>query len=560
MPLPPPARPFDALALELAADQLEASPTLGSALGLTEHDERLPDLSAAAVAAREAREDAWLERFGALADGDLDDDERIDRDLVLMVLRGRRALRDWAPWRRSADTYAGTALSGVHGLLLHRLREPGPLARAVAARLDATPALLAQGEANLDPDLADPVLLRRSLGQVAAGAAYARSVAGQLDPDEARRAGVEEAGERAAAAYERFGAHLEELAGRARGSWALGEERYDALLRDAEGLPYGARAMRERGREAYDALLDDLRSRTAALRGGGDGADWRALLEELNADHAASPEELLAEYREATARARAFCAERDLVTLPDGEECRVVPSAPFTRGMLAVAHYIQPPPFAGRGTGHFFVPYPPEGATPEQVQQRLATNSRSTLWSITVHEAYPGHHWHFAWIASGRAPGGARVLRTLFGSTYVVEGWGLYSEDLMREQGFFTTPQQELAQRDMRLFRAARIVVDTSLHLGEMSVEEAVEHMATRTSLSRETARAEVLRYCAWPTQAASYLTGALEIARLRERWLAEGRGTLRAFHDRAAGSGRLPVSLMERSLFGRAEPAGTGG
>jgi uncharacterized protein (DUF885 family) len=60
-----------------------------------------------------------------------------------------------------------------------------------------------------------------------------------------------------------------------------------------------------------------------------------------------------------------------------------------------------------------------------------------------------------------------------------------------------------------------------------------------------------VLRYCAWPTQASSYLTGALEIARLRQRWLHEARGSLRDFHDLAAGSGRLPVSLVERALFG---------
>ena len=105
----------------------------------------------------------------------------------------------------------------------------------------------------------------------------------------------------------------------------------------------------------------------------------------------------------------------------------------------------------------------------------------------------------------------------MLGSTYFVEGWGLYTEDLLREQGFFRTPEQELCQRDFRLFRAARIIVDTSLHLGEMTIDEAVEFMSTKASLSPETARAEVLRYCAWPTQASSYLTGALEIARMRQ-------------------------------------------
>ena len=554
MPFPVGPRPFDALAAEIADAELAAAPTLGSSLGLTEYDELLPDLSAEAVAARHAREDRWTARLEALDDAALQPAERVDRDLVLMVLRGRRVMRDWADWRRSADGYAGTALSGVYGLLLHRLRPEPELARAVAARLEETPRLLDEGRANLDPDLADPTLLRRALGQVAAGAAYARGVAGQL-AEGPGRAAVGEAGERAAAAFERFGEHLSALAGRAHGEWAIGEERYDGLLREAEGLAYGACGMRERGQAAYDELAADMRERVRSL-GGGD--DWRDYVLAFNEDHPETAEQMLAEYQEATTAARVFCAERDLVTLPEGERCAVVPSAPFTRPMIAVAHYIPPPPFAtsfagtgSLGVGHFFVPYPPEGATPEQVQQRLATNNRHGLWSITTHEAYPGHHWHFAWIAAQAAAGRARPVRSLFGSTYFVEGWGLYAEDLMREQGFFRTPQQELAQRDFRLFRAARMVVDTSLHLGEMSVEEATEFMSTKASLTAETARAEVLRYCAWPTQAASYLTGALEIDRMRRRWAAEGRGSLRDFHDAAAGSGRLPVSLVERTLFG---------
>jgi uncharacterized protein (DUF885 family) len=296
-----------------------------------------------------------------------------------------------------------------------------------------------------------------------------------------------------------------------------------------------------------------MRGRAQALRG---TDDYLSVLRSFNDDRPESPEEMLALYREATEAARAFCVEHDLVPMPAGERCVVAPSAPFTRSMLAVAHYMQPPPFAPAGPdgarpGHFFVPYPPDGATPDQVAARLATNNRHGAWSIAVHEAYPGHHWHFAWLAANAATGGARPLRFVFASTYFVEGWGLYTEELLRREGFFRTPEQELCQRDYRQFRAARIVADTSLHLGEMTIEEAVDYLARGTSLSRDTARAEVLRYCAWPTQASSYLTGALEIDRMRARWLDEQRGSLREFHDRAAGSGRLPIGLVERTLFG---------
>jgi uncharacterized protein (DUF885 family) len=551
MPTTDTASPFAALASELVADQLTANPVLGSSLGLVEHDEALPDMSAGAVAARERAEDAWTRRLAELADADLSDDDRIDRDLALMVLRGRSAMRDWADWRRSPDHYAGVALGGVFGLLMNRLRPEPDLARAVAARLRATHDLLDQGIANLDPALAHPALLRRALGQISAGVGYARSVAGEFS-DEARPE-VAEAGELAAQAFERFGAHVESLVDKATGDYAIGEARYDALLRQAEGLSYGTRELRDRGRAAYDELAEDMRGRAQALRG---TDDYLSVLRSFNDDRPESPEEMLALYREATEAARAFCVEHDLVTVPAGERCVVAPSAPFTRSMLAVAHYMQPPPFAPAGPdgarpGHFFVPYPPDGATPDQVAARLATNNRHGAWSIAVHEAYPGHHWHFAWLAANAATGGARPLRFVFASTYFVEGWGLYTEELLRREGFFRTPEQELCQRDYRQFRAARIVADTSLHLGEMTIEEAVDYLARGTSLSRDTARAEVLRYCAWPTQASSYLTGALEIDRMRARWLDEQRGSLREFHDRAAGSGRLPIGLVERTLFG---------
>ena len=88
---------------------------------------------------------------------------------------------------------------------------------------------------------------------------------------------------------------------------------------------------------------------------------------------------------------------------------------------------------------------------------------------------------------------------------------------MMRQAGFFT-PEQELGHLEARLLRAARIVVDTSLHLGEMETEDAVSFMREHALLPLPTARSEVARYCAWPTQASAYLTGALAIEQARDR------------------------------------------
>lgn len=543
MPIRYQDRPFDALSEQLVNYQLEAEPVVGSQLGLTEYDAALPDRSATAIEAREQAEDAWLDRFAALDDAELSADERVDRDLVAMVLRGRAIRRDWLGWRRSPDWYAGAVLEGAHILLLHRLRPDAELAAALTARLQAAPRLLAQGLNNLDPDLVAPELLPRSIAMATAGAAYVRGLAGELpDLAEPERTALAAAGARAGTALTDFAEQLEAMTGTARGEWAIGEQRYDGLLRYAEGLSYGTRELRERGSAAYDELAADMAARTKQLRG---HDDWRALMAELNADHPKTPEEMLAGYREATEATRAFCVDRDLVTLPEGEQCRVEPAAPFVRALVAVAHYQAPPPFAGSRVGTFFVPYPPDGASPEEVAQRLATNSSASRWSITAHEAYPGHHWHLTHIAANQP----RPLRYVFTSTYFTEGWGLYAEEMMKEQGFFTDPYRELCQVSMRLFRAARIVVDTSLHLGEMSIDEAREFMVDRAALTDGTAHTEVLRYCAWPTQAASYLTGAIEIQRLRDEWLHRAIGSLKDFHDTIAGTGRLPISLVERYL-----------
>lgn len=535
---------FDRLLDQFIADELAADPTTATSLGVPGYDDRLPDLSSDGFAWRAASDDQWSARLTEVDEAALSADQRIDRELVLMTLRGRAIVRDWADWQRSPDTYTGPALNGVFTALLHRLRPEPELVADAATRLRAMPDLLAAGRANLDPELASPLLVRRALGQARGAVGYLREDLPAEVADEAGRRQLAEAGALAASACEEYATFLEDLAERATGDWAIGEERYSALLREAEGIGYGARELRERGQAAYDELAADLRRRAAEISG---SEDWRGLLEELNADHPPTPEAMREAYADWTERAREFCRDRDLVTLPAGESCAVVPSPAFQRSVIAVAFYVAPPAFSDRRTGHFFVPFPPVGASEEQVSQRLATNSYASIPTIAVHEAYPGHHWHLAWVAASSD----RPVRKVLGTSYFTEGWALYTEQLLLEEGFFTDPRHALASVDARLFRAARIVVDTSLHLGEMTVEEAVTFMSTKASLSAETARAEVARYCAWPTQASSYLTGALEIRRMRDRYEASGKGTLKQFNDSLAGSGALPIGLAERGLLG---------
>ena len=537
--------PFSALVKEYLEERYEESPSWASTLGLTAYDERSDDLSAQAFRRREAAVLDWTRRFKATPDDSLSRDERIDRDVILASLRGRELTQPRLDWKRQPNTYLNPSLGGVFTLFLHRLRPERDLADAARARLLAVTKHVADGKANLDFALAPPVYVERAVGQARAAARYARELVPAEVKDPALRQKVAEAGATAATAYEDFASFLETNQARASGEYAIGEELYTALLREKELLPFGTGELRERGREQYDLLSNEANKIARQIDGGG---TWTEVCERLNKVHAPTPDAMRAEYEEWTERARSFLVDTGLVTLPPGERCTVEPSPHYQRPIQAVASYNQPPAFSNSLHGHFFVPYPPDGTPPEEVRKRLEGNCSAGIPTTAVHEAYPGHHWHLVMAKQNRSD----VRRTHF-TSYFAEGWGLYAERVMREQGFFTDPRHLLFQYEATLFRAARIVVDTSLHTNEMTFDEAVDFMVKNGNLTPPNAKAEVGRYCTWPTQASSYLTGMLEIVDIRTRWLAKrgsaDRDALRAFHDAITSTGSMPTSLAERAI-----------
>ncbi|MBM4434654.1 MAG: DUF885 domain-containing protein [Chloroflexi bacterium] len=535
---------FADLAMTFLKEEYADSPTHASALGLTEYDERLEDLSAERFEHRRANDLEWLRRFRAVPDDGLGE-ATIDRDFLVSILRGREIMHDHAMWKRQPATYLGPGLAGVFTLFLHRIRPERDLADAARARLEQVPALIEQGMANLDPALTPPIYVERAIGQAKAAARYARELVPNEVQDKGAREKVAAAGAKAADAYERFGAFLQDLQRKASGGYAVGEAVYGATLREKELLPYDARELRERGRKQYDLLAAEMRRLAKEIAG---HEDWVAVLHDLNKVHAADPEGMRREYEEWTGKARAFLQRTGLVTLPPGEKCLVEPSPHFQRPVLAVASYSRPPAFTDSLTGHFFVPFPPDGTPKDEVDERLEGNCTPGIPTTAVHEAYPGHHWHLVMAKSNPSH-----VRRAFGTSYFSEGWALYAEKAMREQGFFEDARQELYHVEATIFRAARIVVDTSLHMGEMTFDEGVSFMMEKANLTAPNARAEVGRYCSWPTQASSYLTGMLEILGIRTRYLAKkgksDTSALREFHDAITSSGALPTALAARAI-----------
>ncbi|MEV0232539.1 DUF885 domain-containing protein [Nonomuraea sp. NPDC050786] len=506
-------------------------PVVASSLGADGYDHTLGDFTATAWAARERDEVRWLEHLSGIQTTTLDD--TIDRELVLSQLRGSIALASWPEWRRDPAVYLSAIFASMYAPFQRRLKPEPELVSSALLRLAEVPGVLAACQANLDPGLAAPLLIKRGLGQARTGRNFLTRTIPSMVEDPELAAKLAEAAEPAARAFDELVTFLEGF--QCGGTWRMGEKLYSTLLREKELLGYGAAELHEKGKAAWAEL--DARMREVSVHVNG-GEDWRAAMEFLMDDHPPTLADMRAEYAAETQRARDFVKERDLVTFAEGEECEVLPSAEYTRPVLSVAHYLAPPPLSASRKGVFFVPYTPDDFTPEQVRQRLRTNSRAQMPSISVHEAYPGHHWHLSYMA-----GNPRTVRKVFRTSYFTEGWALYVEKLLHEQGYFDTPATELAHLDCRIFRAARIVVDTALHCEDMSIEEAETFMATKASLSPGTAQGEVNRYCAWPTQAPSYLTGAIEIDRIRQSF----KGSLKEFHDKIAGSGGLPLGLAEQ-------------
>src|SRR5439155_5451766 len=269
----------------------DESPSWASTLGLTEYDGRSDDLSAEAFRRREARVLEWAKRFRATADAELSADERIDRDVVLSLLRGRELTQPRLDWKRQPNTYLNPSLGGVFTLFLHRLRPEPQLADAARARLLAVTKHIADGKANLDFALVPPVFLERAIGQARAAARYARElVPGELK-DATIRQKVAEAGAAAARAYEDFAAFLESNRSRAAGDYAIGEDLYTALLREKELLPFDTKDLRERGREQYEMLSNEANKIAGQIDGGG---SWTEVCERLNRVHAPTPDAMRA--------------------------------------------------------------------------------------------------------------------------------------------------------------------------------------------------------------------------------------------------------------------------
>ena len=531
---------------------VEEEPTWATYLGIHAWDDRLPDPDRERVLADITADRAHVAALEAMDPAALSAEARFERDLELHHVRLRiyraETLRIWE--RRTTGASAlGDALFPLF------TRDFAPLKErlgAITQRLESAPAFLRgyrsravvpQVQAWLEIEHRSGANVPTFLDEILAAA----DGAGNGVPG-ADRAHLQRAVDRAKVAIGDQLEWIQEILPGAVPQWAIGREQYDELLalRAFEGLDTDA--ILEIG---WEQLERNHELRRAAAREIDPTASEAEVVERVKDDHPETFDEALQGYRDAMTRARQHLIDFDIATVPSDERVEVIATPPFLRGVMPFAAYFEPARFDASPVGVYVVT-PDVDGNPGAMREHY----RAAISNTSIHEAYPGHHLQLALAARHPSLTHAQVEAPEF-----VEGWGMYTEQMMREEGFDTGPAFMVAVATDAIWRAARIVLDVRMHRGEVSIEEATEFLIEHTGFERPNALAEARRYTYTPSYNLSYLLGKVLILKLRdeERARLGSAFSLRDFHDTLLRGGSLPVSFHRRALHGEGHSPAVG-
>jgi len=274
--------------------------------------------------------------------------------------------------------------------------------------------------------------------------------------------------------------------------------------------------------------------------------DWTDIVKEIKKTHP-EKEKLLDFYKKEMEKARDFVKQKDLVTIPDGEKLEVIETPIFERNIIPYGAYMPPAPFEEKQEGFFWVTPANENLPSDQQEQQLQGHNCFGAVLTALHEAYPGHHLQL--VHSNRVDS---KVRRLFGTSLFWEGWALYCEEMMYEQGFYTDPRTRLLKLKDQLWRGCRVVIDVGIHTRKMSFDEAVEMLVKVAKLEPVNAKAEVKRYTTDPAQPLSYSLGKMEILKLKDDYKnLKGKDfNLKSFHNKLVSYGSIPIKMVREKML----------
>ena len=565
-PPPPPPTPdqqFEALAQRYLKEFPELAPIGATGLGDHRFDDRLDDVSTAGWQARLQFAERYLAELQPIDQARLSRPNQVDLLLLRHDLEyDRWKLQTLEEWRWNPLVYTRLAGDALYGLLAREFAPPEQRLRNLARRLDELPRFLSQEREVLVaarvPKVHAETAVKQNAGLVSMldGEIAARVATLPPTDQEAMRASMA----RARSAISQHQIWLEKrLLGEARGEFRLGGKLYDEKLGYAlfsslsrEQIRARAQSEYERTRTAmYELAREVLKGRRGAPRmpdNPNEAQRQQAIRAALDLANAERPERsgVLEAARAALAETTEFVRAKNLVSLPD-EPLEIIEMPAFQQG-VALAYCDAPGPLeAGQKTFYAVSPIPASW-TRAQADSFLREYNTRSIRNLTIHEAMPGHYLQLA--HANRYPS---TLRAVLGSSPFIEGWAVYTERTMVEQGFHAgDPLTRMVQLKWYLRSVVKAMLDQAVHVDGMSRAQAMKLLTEGGFQEEREAAAKWTRAQLTSAQLSVYFVGAQEHFALRAE--AEQRAgaafDLREYHDKVLSFGAPPVRFVRELLF----------
>jgi uncharacterized protein (DUF885 family) len=531
---------FDQLVETFYSAWFRFHPQAAVAAGVYAFAGRLPSLDDDDNGALIALLDKAMVALDELDETQLDADRKLDFDLlrgIVAVEHAELTLFDW----RHRDPVRLLPIDAVYQLTIRPVPE---FETALLAVLEAIPDYLRAARVQLltAPEQIPAPWLVAAVDEASAGHDYLHELPRLAEisrriNDRSRLVAAAEVAARSVGDFARF--LQSELQPRADGPVAVGADHYQLLLAYRHGMGIDAEALEQFGERLVAETRQTLAEAAVALTGEADIAKAQA---KVGADHPPG-NELVALYRTTMQRAQQFLRENDLVALPDTEELRVIETPRFLRAQIPFAAYQDPAPNDADQLGYYYV-------TPTAGVDGAAEHNRTAIMHTSVHEAFPGHHLQF--VTANQTDGAHSLPRLLGASATLYEGWALYCEQLMHEQGFLSRPESQFVLLRDRLWRGLRVLIDVRMQRGDLDFDGAVSCLQQELGFSRAQAEGEVTWYSRAPAVPMGYAAGWAMINALRDvEREADADFSLRRFHDRLLACGSAPLSLVIAAQFG---------
>jgi uncharacterized protein (DUF885 family) len=536
-------RLFDAASERILNETWEHYPSLASRLGLHEYDGRLPSISMRAMSKRARQIRQGLDSLENIDTAALSVRSYYDHRLLRAALRKELLELTELRWHEFNPMEMVWHID-MSGYVQRKYAPLEQRVEALAQALEAVPGYVAELRNVMSGRLAGPVL-ESSIDAFEGIAAFYKNdlldASGEL-PDGELREQFEGAIAGATEAVLGFVEHLRALRPYADASFAIGKDRFAALLRHGEMVDVPLERLLSMGEVDLRHNLERFTEVAESIDAAKSSAEVMA---SIAADHP-SADMLVAETRDMLEDIRQYLLDNDIVGVPSDARCQTVPTPSFMRWAFAALDF--PGPYEVKATETYYYVTPvEEDWSDDEKEQWLTSFNYATLRAVSVHEAYPGHYVHYLHTRNADS-----MVSRVFGAYSFWEGWAHYAEQMMVEEGYFAEPRNELGQLMEALLRNCRFICAIRMHTQGMTVEEATRFFMENAFLEELPARKEAMRGTFDPMYL-NYTLGKLMILKLREdyRRVKGGGYSLRAFHDELLSYGAPPIPLVREMMLG---------